>query len=429
MSAIYVLRGDQQIGPFTPEELEVKVAAGELSPEDLFWSEGMEDWQPLATVILIEEDPDGTGEEEPAEEDSSLLPAAEEADILHQIANTTITTHAVHLESGAVLPLEEITKVVVQTETVRRGRSIAGCVLIGALIVTIVLAVVEFPLVKPTHWILWGLVIVGLVFWWIRLLLRVLRVGSSMVVIDLIDGDERIIPAPPDTARQLRDAIISTLPEIEPDSEDVEESREENSAPSPAAEKIGILGKIAQWIGLRTASKIEPDPEGVEESGEDEPAPALAMAPTDIRHEIAGTTITARAVHLKSGGVLSLMEIARVTVQTETIKRDKPIAGCVIVGILIVGLAVTKIPQTADANWIYWVVLLVGMILLWVRFLLQALRKGDSMVVIKLKRGDERLIGATPDVAQQLCDAIEKCLPSSEASLRTNTAARTLRSR
>jgi len=432
MSAIYLLRGDQQVGPFTAEELEGKLAAGELSPEDLFWSEGMEDWQALAAVISVEADPEGGGEEEPAEEDSSLPPAAEEEeefDILHQIAGTTITTRSIHLECGAVLSLEEITKVAVQTETIRRGKPIAGCVLIGVLVVSIALVLVEFPSFKPTHWILWALVLVGLIFWWIRLLLRVLQVGASMVVIGLKDGDERIVPTTLDTARQLRDAITTSLPEIEPDTEGDEELAEEDSAPSLQAEKIGILQKIVRWIRNKSPTKIEPVPEGGEESVQEDLDPSFVAVPTDIRHEIAGTRITARAIHLKSGGVLSLAEIARVTVQTETIQRDKPIVGCVIIGILIIGLAITKIPHTDDANWIYWVILLLGMIFLWIRFLLQALREGDSMLVIKLKRGDERLIGATPAVARQLCEAIEKCLPSGSSSPRTNTAARNLRSR
>lgn len=208
MSAIYVQRGDQQLGPFTTEELEGKVAAGELSPEDLFWSEGMEDWQPLTTVITIETGP-GDGDEETAD-DSSVPLTPKEVGILHKIADTTVTTHALHLECGAVLPLEDITKVSIQTEAVRRGKPLMGCIILGVLIVSLALA--EIPRLNATHWVLWGLLLAGLVIWWFRLLLRVLQVGASMVVIDLKDGDERIIPATPETARQLRDAIRLSLP-------------------------------------------------------------------------------------------------------------------------------------------------------------------------------------------------------------------------
>ena len=54
MSTIYVLQDGQKTGPFTTEELEGKVEAGALSREDLFWIEGMEEWQPLASVMEIE---------------------------------------------------------------------------------------------------------------------------------------------------------------------------------------------------------------------------------------------------------------------------------------------------------------------------------------------------------------------------------------
>lgn len=207
MSVIHVQRGDQKLGPFTTEELEEKVAAGELSPEDLFWSEGMEEWQPLATVITIE-----ATQDEGAEESISHL-ASEESGILHEIAGTTVTTHAVHLECGAVLPLTEITKVEVQTEKVRRAKPIVGCVVLGVVIVGLALA--EIPRTTTTHWILWGSVLAVLFIWWIRLLMNGLRVGASMVVIDLKDGDERIIRASPGLARELREAINLSRPRPE----------------------------------------------------------------------------------------------------------------------------------------------------------------------------------------------------------------------
>ncbi len=46
MSALYIQKEGRQWGPFTTEELEGQVAAGSFSREDLYWTEGMEEWLP-----------------------------------------------------------------------------------------------------------------------------------------------------------------------------------------------------------------------------------------------------------------------------------------------------------------------------------------------------------------------------------------------
>jgi hypothetical protein len=48
---IYIFRNDEQIGPISEKEIIQKLACGDLLPTDFAWKEGMEDWQPLSTII------------------------------------------------------------------------------------------------------------------------------------------------------------------------------------------------------------------------------------------------------------------------------------------------------------------------------------------------------------------------------------------
>ena len=57
--AIIVVKDGQQLGPFTPEEVNSKLAGGMLEPSDLGWSEDYETWTALSdmTEIVIPGDP------------------------------------------------------------------------------------------------------------------------------------------------------------------------------------------------------------------------------------------------------------------------------------------------------------------------------------------------------------------------------------
>ncbi len=46
----YVGKNDEQLGPFSLEELSRMYTEGELQLHDLVWTDGMEDWQPASTV-------------------------------------------------------------------------------------------------------------------------------------------------------------------------------------------------------------------------------------------------------------------------------------------------------------------------------------------------------------------------------------------
>ena len=51
MKTYHILRNGEQSDPHPLDELKTRLAAGELSEEDLCWSEGMSEWQPLRRVL------------------------------------------------------------------------------------------------------------------------------------------------------------------------------------------------------------------------------------------------------------------------------------------------------------------------------------------------------------------------------------------
>lgn len=53
MKQYYVTKNGEQLGPFAESHIEDKVAVGELSAQDLCWTEGMEGWKPLHATIKI----------------------------------------------------------------------------------------------------------------------------------------------------------------------------------------------------------------------------------------------------------------------------------------------------------------------------------------------------------------------------------------
>ena len=45
-----IAKDDQQLGPFTADEVNTRLAGGMLEPEDLCWTEGFDDWYPLNQI-------------------------------------------------------------------------------------------------------------------------------------------------------------------------------------------------------------------------------------------------------------------------------------------------------------------------------------------------------------------------------------------
>lgn len=195
MSTIYVQKEGQKLGPFTTEELEGKVGEGLFSPEDLYWTEGMEDWQPLGDVL---------SEETPEDAAESGVFEIEESNILFDSPEARLTSQVLHL-GGEDLPITAVAKATVQTETIRRTKPILGSVILGVVIVCA--ALIEIPRSTLTHWLIWGAILLGLLIWWLRLFSAAIRPASTMLIIDLRNGDERLLPMESAEARELATAI------------------------------------------------------------------------------------------------------------------------------------------------------------------------------------------------------------------------------
>lgn len=195
MSTIYVRKEGQEWGPFTTEELEGKVGEGVFSLEDLFWTEGMEDWQPLGSVGVVAQE--GTGE-------SASVFEVEETDILFDSPEARLTAQTLHL-MGEDLPVASVAKASVQFEEINRTRPIIGCIIVGVVILCIALA--EIPRPHLTAWVIWGVILLGLCVWWLRMMAVAIRSGATMLIVDLRNGDERLVRMDPDDARELATAI------------------------------------------------------------------------------------------------------------------------------------------------------------------------------------------------------------------------------
>lgn len=193
MSTIYVQKEGQKHGPFTTQELEGKVGEGLFSPEDLYWTEGMEEWQPLGEVL-----------QEPQEQQESVALEVEEANILFDAPHARLTSQILHL-GGEDLPVSVIAKASVQTEKIRRVKPIIGSVVLGVVIVCA--ALVEVPRSTLTHWVIWGVILLGLLIWWLRLFSSAIQPATTILIIDLRNGDERLLPMEPAQAHELATAI------------------------------------------------------------------------------------------------------------------------------------------------------------------------------------------------------------------------------
>lgn len=188
MSTLYVLKEGHKWGPFTTEELGERVEKGVFALDDLLWVEGMEDWQPIST--MIERVPEPVIEEVPPE-------------TLYEAGDILITTRGVELEDYTI-PVEDILQASAQKEAVHRVWPVIWSVVLG---VAIVCLAVVLPRQTFTHWTVWGGVTVGLFIVWLRMMYAALRTARCHVTIDLKGGDERILRATPASARPIAEAV------------------------------------------------------------------------------------------------------------------------------------------------------------------------------------------------------------------------------
>lgn len=180
MSTIHVLKNGEKWGPYTTEELEGHVEQGTFASEDLVWWEGLEDWQPLSSLFEEEEPPD------------------------FECDGVRVFADRVEMDGVSLLaPL--ILRASVQRQRNRRVKPIIGAVLVGVLAVCV--AFVPIPRQNHTEWIIWGLVLLGLVIWCLRLMYAGLGGGRSLLIVDLADGNERIRQVDPAIAPQLEEAL------------------------------------------------------------------------------------------------------------------------------------------------------------------------------------------------------------------------------
>ena len=53
MSAYYIAKDGKQVGIFEEEDVRQQIAAGNFDAADLCWREGMENWQPIESVLNL----------------------------------------------------------------------------------------------------------------------------------------------------------------------------------------------------------------------------------------------------------------------------------------------------------------------------------------------------------------------------------------
>lgn len=180
MSTILVLKNGEKWGPYTTEELEGHVEQGTFTPEDLVWWEGLEEWQPLSSLFEEEEPPD------------------------FECEGVRVFSDRVELDGVSLLaPL--ILRASVQRQKNRQVKPVIGAVVIGVAAVCV--AFVPFPRQNHTDWVIWSLVLLGLIIWCFRLMYAGLGGGKSLLIVDLADGNERIRQVDPVIAPQLEAAL------------------------------------------------------------------------------------------------------------------------------------------------------------------------------------------------------------------------------
>lgn len=207
MSALYIQKEGRQLGPFTEEELEGQVASGAVTRDDLYWTDGMEEWHPLSEIVeTTPEDGVAAASEAPPAEEAT----EPEEKVYFNEEGIFVTTSEISWNDTTLEP-PLVEKSSATIEKVRRVRPLVAAIILG--VSAVVIALLEIPKTTTTHWLLWGGVLVVLLFVTVRMLYAGLRAARSMVVLDMVDGSEYIIPAGPGIARQVNESIIAASEE------------------------------------------------------------------------------------------------------------------------------------------------------------------------------------------------------------------------
>lgn len=208
MSALYIQKEGRQLGPFTTEELEGQVASGAFTQEDLYWTDGMEDWHPLSEIVetSAEEAHVAVAPEVPPETEMS----EPEEKVYFNEEGIFVSISEISWKDTTLEP-PLVAKCSATIEKVRRVGPLLGAVIFG--VASVVIALLEIPKTTTTHWVLWSGVLAVLLLATVRMLYAGLRAARSMVVIDMVDGSEYIIPTGPGIARRVSECITEASEE------------------------------------------------------------------------------------------------------------------------------------------------------------------------------------------------------------------------
>jgi len=192
VTAIYVLAGEERVGPLTTEVLREGVERGVYSDDQLAWSEGMEDWAPLA-VVLSQNAPDE-------------IP--EDANVILEGPGYLLSQSL--LQVGIeIFPMMALLRAEVEVEHTKRGKFIIGSIITGVL--TILTLAMPLRPETTNHWIFWSICLAVLLFFFIRSLLGAFKETPAFVSVHLTNGDDRILPMRRRKANAAATAINATI--------------------------------------------------------------------------------------------------------------------------------------------------------------------------------------------------------------------------
>jgi hypothetical protein len=190
MRAIYVLEGEDRVGPFTSEEIRSALADGSIVLSQMGWLEGAEDWQPLSEILA-------SGEAE-----------ADEILVIAEGPGYVLTDQALRV-CDEVFELSEVMKATVEVEHTRRGPAMAATALFGFLV--IVVLALPFRPQSAGQWWLWGVSLLLFTLLCARFALAAFKPSATFLAVHLCNGDDRVLPMTGREAREAQRAIEGAL--------------------------------------------------------------------------------------------------------------------------------------------------------------------------------------------------------------------------
>ena len=189
MNAIYVLAGEERVGPMSASEVLDAVNAGRFALGNLGWHEGMEEWKPLSE-FLVEDSGEG------------------DMEVLAEGPGYVLTPSALRVREE-VFSLFQISKATLETEHTKRGRPLAWGIIFGICTV-IALAMPHRP-ETTNQWIFWAVSLGIFALLAARNLFNAFRPSGNFVAVHLADGDDRVLPMSDVEAREAVKSITKAL--------------------------------------------------------------------------------------------------------------------------------------------------------------------------------------------------------------------------